>query len=287
MFGSKNSGQLRWCLAALAFVWAAAIAGIASAADKVTICHFPPGNPANYQQISIDANGVAAHLAHGDFLGPCASDCNANTTLCNTPPDQCHQVGTCVTSTGLCRFPTQPDRTACTGLNGLSCDSCLDGACVAVSSCPLGPNGAYTYCSPTNGGTCAPATTTSSCSTSTTFNMTTFTNPSPPPPTLPCYVTSLYPPTDTCIQSCGATVCGDNSPTVCGQAVGCVTNADCPPQTIDGTGLPNKCVTGSCQNSVCAWADTGFFCNLANTGPGTPVGGCDPEYGCYTFIPPQ
>ena len=69
-------------------MWVAAIAGVASAdGTKVTICHFPPGNPANFQQISIDAAGVPAHLAHGDFLGPCASDCNTNQTLCSTPPD--------------------------------------------------------------------------------------------------------------------------------------------------------------------------------------------------------
>ena len=87
MFGSKDSGQLRWCLAAFCFVWAAAFAGIASAGkNKVTICHFPPGNPANYQQISIDAAGLAAHLAHGDFIrARCASDCNVNKTLV-TPP---------------------------------------------------------------------------------------------------------------------------------------------------------------------------------------------------------
>jgi hypothetical protein len=282
MFGSKNPGQLRWCLAALAFVWAAAIAGIASAADKVTICHFPPGNPSNYQQISIDANGVAAHLAHGDFLGPCASDCNANKTLCNTPPDGCHQVGTCVTSTGLCEFPTQPDKTACTGLNGLRCDSCLDGACVAVSSCPMGTNVPDTYCAPTNGGTCLPVTTASSCSASTTFPMTMHPNPMPPPPTIPCYATSLDPALGGCIQTCTASVCGDGSPTVCGNAVGCATAADCPPQTIAGTGLPNQCITVSCQNSLCTYANV--FCGNA-VNPGDPIHACDPGYGCYTFTP--
>ena len=277
MFGSNNSGQLRWCLAALAFVWAAAIGGIASAGNKVTICHFPPGNPSNFQQITIDAAGVAAHLAHGDFLGTCASDCNANKTLCNTPPDQCHQVGTCVASTGLCEFPTQPDRTACTGLDGLSCDSCLSGACVSVSSCPPGPNGDATYCAPTNGGTCMPAVTTSSCPPAA--------NPSPGSnPPRQCYASALEPSIGQCIESCIATVCGDGSLTVCGNAVGCVTAADCAPQTIGDTGLPNQCITASCQSSVCVYSSV--FCGTGANGPGQPEGACDPGFGCYTFIQP-
>jgi hypothetical protein len=39
---------------------------------KVTICHFPPGNPANAQTITIGAAAVNAHVRlHGDTLGPC------------------------------------------------------------------------------------------------------------------------------------------------------------------------------------------------------------------------
>jgi hypothetical protein len=40
--------------------------------EKVTICHIPPGNPANAHSITIGAPGVPAHLAHGDSLGECA-----------------------------------------------------------------------------------------------------------------------------------------------------------------------------------------------------------------------
>ncbi len=40
--------------------------------DKVQICHFPPGNPANFQTISISEDDVQDHIdKHGDFLGPC------------------------------------------------------------------------------------------------------------------------------------------------------------------------------------------------------------------------
>ena len=39
--------------------------------EKVTICHLPPGNPANSQTITVGAAAVPAHLAHGDYLGAC------------------------------------------------------------------------------------------------------------------------------------------------------------------------------------------------------------------------
>lgn len=41
-------------------------------AEKVTICHVPPGNPSNTHMITVGAPAVASHLAqHGDTLGPC------------------------------------------------------------------------------------------------------------------------------------------------------------------------------------------------------------------------
>jgi hypothetical protein len=39
--------------------------------DKVTICHFPPGNPDNAHTITIGKPALKAHLAHGDTIGPC------------------------------------------------------------------------------------------------------------------------------------------------------------------------------------------------------------------------
>lgn len=35
--------------------------------DKVTICHLPPGNPGNIQEVCISTNAVPAHEAHGDY----------------------------------------------------------------------------------------------------------------------------------------------------------------------------------------------------------------------------
>ncbi len=45
---------------------------------KVTICHFPPGNPDNEHTISVGASAVPAHLAHGDYRGECKDDGNGN-----------------------------------------------------------------------------------------------------------------------------------------------------------------------------------------------------------------
>ncbi|ATX80136.1 hypothetical protein Ga0123461_1723 [Mariprofundus aestuarium] len=39
--------------------------------EKVAICHLPPGNPENVQNIEIGEPAVEAHLAHGDILGYC------------------------------------------------------------------------------------------------------------------------------------------------------------------------------------------------------------------------
>ncbi|PLX13447.1 MAG: hypothetical protein C0598_03455 [Marinilabiliales bacterium] len=39
--------------------------------NKVLVCHLPPGNIGEAHTICISANAVAAHLAHGDYLGEC------------------------------------------------------------------------------------------------------------------------------------------------------------------------------------------------------------------------
>lgn len=41
--------------------------------NKVSICHLPPGNPNNEQNISVSINSVKAHLSHGDRIGDCSS----------------------------------------------------------------------------------------------------------------------------------------------------------------------------------------------------------------------
>jgi hypothetical protein len=43
---------------------------------KIIVCHIPPGNPANAHDIEISVNALPAHLAHGDFVGGCHSECD-------------------------------------------------------------------------------------------------------------------------------------------------------------------------------------------------------------------
>lgn len=42
-----------------------------SSANKVTICHRPPGQPTAAQTLTVSKNALTAHLNHGDTLGAC------------------------------------------------------------------------------------------------------------------------------------------------------------------------------------------------------------------------
>ncbi|MCP3100917.1 hypothetical protein LZ198_18760 [Myxococcus sp. K15C18031901] len=41
---------------------------------EVTLCHIPPGNPANAHTISVGVAAVKAHEKHGDLLGACEGE---------------------------------------------------------------------------------------------------------------------------------------------------------------------------------------------------------------------
>ena len=52
--------------------------------EKVNICHFPPGNPENAQNIMVSINAVPSHIEeHGDFVGTCEGGPD-----CRNFPDQ-------------------------------------------------------------------------------------------------------------------------------------------------------------------------------------------------------
>ena len=41
---------------------------------KIELCHFPPGNPDNAHTIRVGEPSMAAHMAHGDWLGGTCSE---------------------------------------------------------------------------------------------------------------------------------------------------------------------------------------------------------------------
>jgi hypothetical protein len=46
--------------------------------EKITICHYPPGNNSNPQTIQISPSAWPAHKAHGDSKGECSSNGKKN-----------------------------------------------------------------------------------------------------------------------------------------------------------------------------------------------------------------
>lgn len=76
-------------------VLVAASMGVAAAmsAEKVTICHIPPGNPGNAHTISVGAPAVQKHVAnHGDAIGACPRDPNVPPEA-DAGEDQCVLFG--------------------------------------------------------------------------------------------------------------------------------------------------------------------------------------------------
>ena len=57
---------------------------------KVVLCHVPPGNPNNKQEICVAWSAVPAHLAHGDCLGMCSS--MGGRTVANIPEENTHGI---------------------------------------------------------------------------------------------------------------------------------------------------------------------------------------------------
>ncbi len=111
--------------------------------DKVELCHIPPGNPENAHTIMVAPAAVAAHLAHGDYLGPCAgdtqdSDGDGVSDLLDLCPDT--PAGEVVDSNGC----------SCAQLGNCVSDVDGDGVPDGVDACPDTPTGAsvdYTGCS--------------------------------------------------------------------------------------------------------------------------------------------
>jgi len=59
---------------------------------RVTLCHVPPGNPANAHTIVVGQAAVPAHLAHGDSLGACPQACGVPAAVPKTGQTACWGV---------------------------------------------------------------------------------------------------------------------------------------------------------------------------------------------------
>lgn len=109
---------------------------------EATICHFPPGNPDNFQTQTIGSSSLPAHLAHGDLVGSCPQPCGRPVDgqcagSCLNPNAECVPVtgGRCA-----CIAPPPPpcgDRPICAG----TCESRLFGLgeCVNDNGCVCCP----------------------------------------------------------------------------------------------------------------------------------------------------
>ena len=61
---------------------------------RVTICHVPPGNPDNAHAITVSVNALRAHLAHGDYCGPCEDERSTGREPGRKTPSEEERTGT-------------------------------------------------------------------------------------------------------------------------------------------------------------------------------------------------
>jgi hypothetical protein len=86
------------------FIFFVACTGASAQQSKVTLCHFPPGNPDAAHTITVGNPSVAnAHLRNhpGDHLGPCEDDTTTTTSTTTSAP-------TTTTTIPLTTMPTMP-----------------------------------------------------------------------------------------------------------------------------------------------------------------------------------
>ncbi len=114
-------------VAALAFL----LAAVAQAAPKpkVTICHFPPGNPANWHTITISENALQKHQdKHGDLIGIACED--ATCEQLSSDGDACTQDVMASEECIPLPFPRPPvdceDDNPCSQNDCDSVDGCLN-----------------------------------------------------------------------------------------------------------------------------------------------------------------
>jgi len=110
--------MIRFFKSSLLVIMLFAVFSATAYADKVTVCHVPPSNPANFHDITISENALQAHLNHGDFMGSCFENCAA---LCDDD-DACTQDY--VADNGECVCLDQHPPVDCDDSNPCTADSC-------------------------------------------------------------------------------------------------------------------------------------------------------------------
>ena len=109
--------RTRTCLAILIALFVCA--ATAAQAAKIEICHIPPGNPGNWHTITINANALPAHQAHGDLVGSCLANCD---TLCDDG-NKCTIDVVPSNTECLCQAATRPP-VDCSDGRACTTDSC-------------------------------------------------------------------------------------------------------------------------------------------------------------------
>jgi len=181
--------------------------------------------------------------------------------------DQCHVVGTCNTTTGVCSNPAKPNGTACNDGNACTVlDQCLGGQCIGVSADHQGTCDDHNpctddSCNPAVVGGCVHINNTASCSDGNACTA-----------------------NDRCSGGqCvgGAAVnCDDHNPCTadaCSASSGCAHTALADgTQCSDGTGNPASCFTGTCCSPALAGVagvDTGSLNFVEQQCPSCPRNG--------------
>lgn len=236
-------------------------AALALAADgEVVLCHRPPGDPNNYRSITVGSPAVAAHLAHGDLLGTCESNCPR--PLCNGG-NACASSGTWKAATERCECTYTTD----------GCDDgnpCTDDTCDATTGCTH---------TPAPGRACDDA---NACTVGDTCDTNGLCVGGAP---LNCDDWNACT-GDTCDPATGC-VNTNNDANPCDDGNACTSDDRCSAGTCMGTPYsceaPDQCQqgTGTCNgDGTCSYENVpdGTACDDGNTCTGCPAGGCQVTY---------